>query len=305
MARRMLPPLNAVRAFEAAARNLSFSEAAGELNVTPAAVSQQVKLLEEHLGAKLFRRLNREVELTEAGRCLLPGVGDGLDQIAKAWARTRQQEVQGALTVSATPGFAAHWLIPRLDRLHARHPEMDVRISAAAHLVDFTRDEVDIAVRFGQGTYEGLASERLLDEEIIPVCAPRLLEGRHPLRQPADLRHHQLLHLTMTPPHVMPAAVPDWGMWLRAAGVTEVPANRGTFFDSWPMLLLALYDGQGVALGRGSIMKDDLAAGRLVRLFEVAMPTAFSYWLVYPEGGLARAKVRAFRDWIVEESARS
>jgi len=297
---RQLPPLNAVRAFEAAARKLSFSEAANELHVTPAAVSQQVKLLEEHLGARLFRRLNREVELTEAGRLLLPGLSDGLDAIARAWARVRQQEAQGTLTVSAAPAFAAKWLIPRLDRFYARHAEIDVRISATAELADFVRDEVDVAVRFGQGSYEGLRSERLFGEDIFPVCSPKLLAGPHKLERPEDLAQHHLLHLGSP---AIPGSLPDWPMWLKAAGVEGKAPERGTTFDSWPMLVLAAIEGQGVALGRGSLLAADLAAGRLVRPFAISYPTAFAYYLVYPPESLARRKVKAFRDWAVAEAA--
>ena len=298
MARR-LPPLNAVRAYEAAGRLMSFSKAADELHVTPAAISQQVKHLEDWLGAPLFRRLNRSLELTDAGRALLPGVSAGLDRIAAAASAVRAVEERGALDVNTNPGFAAKWLIPRLDRFRQKHPEVDVRITAAIETVDFERTQVDIAIRFGRGGWEGVETEYLLGEEVFPVCSPRLLEGEHPLRSPGDLRHHVLLH-DGSP--LAGGVVPDWRMWLKAAGVEGVDPNYGMTLIPFTMVLEAAIEGQGVALGRSNLVAADLAAGRLVRPFALALPFNLAHWLVYRSGALARPKVKAFRDWIMAEA---
>ena len=298
MARR-LPPLNAVRAFEAAGRLMSFSKAADELHVTPAAISQQVKHLEDWLGAPLFRRLNRSLELTDAGRALLPGATAGLERIAAAADAVRAIEESGPLDVNVSPGFAAKWLIPRLDRFRQRHPEVEVRITAAMEVVDFERAHVDVAIRFGRGRWEGVEVEYLLGEEVFPVCSPKLLEGEHPLREPGDLRHHLLLHdgSPMTG-----GVVPDWQMWLKAAGVEGVDPNYGMTLTPMTMGLAAAIEGQGVALGRGTLVAADVAAGRLVRPFALALPFNLAHWLVYRPGALARPKVKAFRDWIIAEA---
>lgn len=296
---RSLPPLNAVRAFEASARHLSFTKAAEELFVTPAAVSQQIKILEEFLGVRLFRRLNRTLALTEAGAALLPGLTEGLDAVAAAVRRVRALERGGRLNVSTSTVFAAKWLVPRLDRFHAAHPEIEVRISATAQLVDFARDEVDVALRYGRGQYPGLASEWLLCDRVFPVCSPKLLQGPHPLRTPADLRHHQLLHDGM---QRIDDTMPDWRMWLKAAGVEDVDPGHGLTLEPWNIVLEAAIEGQGVALGRSAIVAADIAAGRLVRPFDLSFPVEFAYWLVYPPEALSRPKVKAFRDWIVGEA---
>src|SRR4051794_36642926 len=189
-----LPPLNSLRAFEAAARHLSFAEAAAELHVTPAAISHQIKALEADLGVKLFRRFNRAVRLTDAGQACLPGLRDGFERIAEAVARARQGDSVGVLTVTASPAIAAKWLVPRLERFRERHPSIDLRIDASMRLVDFTREDVHVGLRYGGGKYPGLHTELLLRSEVFPVCAPALLKGKHPLREPEDLRHHTLIH---------------------------------------------------------------------------------------------------------------
>lgn len=296
---RSLPPLNAIRAFEAAARHLSFSKAAEELHVTPAAISQQIKSLEQHLGAPLFHRLNRALTLTEAGSSLLPGASDGLDILAVSWRRVRQQEA-GSLDVNTSPGFAAKWLIPRLDRFHTIHPDIEVRITASMELVDFDRDEVDVGIRFGAGGYEGLEEELLMAEEVIPVCSPKLLEGEHPLRTPEDLKYHQFLHDGSHLPGVMK---PDWHMWLAAMGIEGIEPNYGMTFTPWTMVMQAAIEGQGVALGRRTLCAADLEAGRLVNPFDLSLPISFAHRLVYLPGALSRPKVKAFRDWIMDETA--
>jgi LysR family glycine cleavage system transcriptional activator len=295
-----LPPLNSLRAFEAAARHVSFARAAAELHVTPAAVSQQIKLLEERLGVPLFRRLNRRLVLTDQGRLLLPGVSDGFTRLRQAVEQVRQQVQGGPLNVNVSPGFAAKWLLPRLDRFNALHPEIDVRVTAAMELVDFNTEPVDLAVRFGPGDYPGLVSEFLLGDAAVPVCSPALCRGRHPLRRPEDLRHHRLIHDGSANVGV---TVPNWRMWLQTAGVTGVDPGAGLTLAPWALVAQAAIDGQGVALGRSALIGDDLAAGRLVRPFDLAIDVPFAHRLVYREGSLRRPKVRAFRDWILAETA--
>ncbi len=301
MARR-LPPLNALRAFEAAGRHLSMSKAADELNVTPAAISHQVKALEEILGVPLFRRLNRALLLTTAAQKCLPGLTEGLDHLAEAMGRLAGEDRAGIVTVSMPPSFAAKWLVPRLERFTETHPDLDVRVSASMELVDFRRDEVDIAIRFGHGNYPGLVAEKLFDDAVAPMCGPALLGGDHPLGQPGDLRHHALLHDDST--LFLDATAPDWRMWLKAAGVKGVDAARGSHFSSPELVIQAAIDGAGVALGRLSLAAADLAAGRLVMPFEMSLALAPSYYVVFPEAAAARPKVAAFRDWMMLEAGK-
>ncbi|MGE4221020.1 MAG: transcriptional regulator GcvA [Alphaproteobacteria bacterium] len=294
-----LPPLNALRAFESAARHRSFSRAANELNVTPAAVSHQIKALEDFLGVALFRRDKRMLMLSRAGQSLLPGVSKGFSAIRDAMAAFYVYDQTGMLTVSVPPSFAANWLMHRLEHFNRKHPEIDVRISSSMDLVDFERDNIDIAVRYGDGHYPGLVAEHLLSDSVVPVCSPRLLQSERPLRVPADLRNFTLLHDDR---HRNDATFPNWPMWLRAAGVTDVEASHGLRFDTASAVQAAAAEGIGVALGRTSLMADDIAAGRLVRLFDVELRSAFAYHLVYPELHLKRSKVKLFRDWILTET---
>jgi len=294
MARR-LPSLNALRAFEAAARNLSFTRAAHELNVTQAAVSHQVKALEARLGVALFRRLNRALMLTEDGQAYLPPVRDAFDAIAEATRRLEARRTGGVVTVSTMDSFAAAWLVPRLGRFRAAHPDVDVRITISDRLVDFARDDVDLGIRYGRGHYPGLRVVRLLTEDIFPVCSPALLRGDNPLRSPADLQHHTLLHDDMRE---------DWRMWLMAAGVAGVDPTRGPAFSHSHLVFQAAADGQGVALGRGALVAQDLAAGRLVKPFDISLAADFAYYVVTSETAAAQPKIAAFRDWLLEEARR-
>jgi LysR family glycine cleavage system transcriptional activator len=300
MQARRLPPLNALRAFEAAARHLSFSRAADELHVTPAAISHQIKALEDGLGVQLFRRLNRAVRLTERGRACLPALRDAFDRMAHAVELARTGPTVGALTVSVAPSFAAKWLVPRLDRFRAKHPEIDLRVSASMHLVDFAREDIQAALRYGRGRYPGQHVELLLRNEVFPVCSPKFLKGRNALRIPADLKHHTLLHddTGATDP-----STPEWSMWLRAAGVMDVDGTRGLRFNHASMAVDAALAGRGIALAQSVLVRDDLRAGRLVRPFELAFPVEFAFYFVCPPGALADAKLRAFRDWVFAETA--
>ncbi len=299
MARR-LPPLNGLRAFEAAARSLSFTKAAEELNVTPAAVSQQVKSLEEYFGVTLFKRLTRALMLTDSGQMVLPILQEGFDKLAEADRILRSRQDDRILTVSVAPSFGAKWLVPRLEAFRRAYPDYDIRIDATDARADFKRDNVDIAMRYGLGEYPGLVSECLLTEVAVPVCSPRLLEGEHPLRTPEDLRHHTLLHIQWK---MESDAAPNWRMWLKAAGLEDIDPDRGPQFSLESMTIQAAVDGQGVALISSALVDKDIAAGHLVRPFpeEIIQQTKFCYFLVYPEAHLQRPKVAAFRDWVQDE----
>ena len=296
-----LPPLNALRAFEAAARHLSFKKAADELNVTPAAISHQIKGLEADLGTPLFRRLNRALLLTDAGQLLLPDLRDGFQSFQRAMDKLRARSTENVLTVATAPSFAAKWLVPRLDRFSRAHPELDVRLSASMQIVDYEAEGVDIGIRYGCGDYPGMVVERLLTDTAFPVCSPRLLDGEHPLRAPADLRHYSLLHDDSW--QLSYESFPTWAMWLAAAGVEGIDATRGTRFNMTSDVINAAIEGGGVALGRSSMVEGDMRAGRLVRPFELGVPVAFAFYVVHRKAGSLKPKVAAFRDWLFEEAA--
>ncbi len=294
MARR-LPPLNALRAFEAAARHLSFTRAAEELHVTQAAISHQVKALEEHLGRKLFRRLNRALLLSDDGQAYLPSVSRAFALLNDATRDLLERDAPGPLTVSALPSFAARWLVPRLGRFRQIHPDIDLRIDPSAALTDFASGDVDVGVRYGRGKYPGLRADWLMTEDIFPVCSPALLSGEHPLRAPGDLEHQVLLH---------DDGHGDWRTWLLAAGIDRVDPTRGPIFTDSSMLIQAAMAGQGVALARGVLAADELAAGRLVRPFTLSLPTEYAYYLVCPQNTAEQPKIAAFRDWLLDEARR-
>ena len=292
---RRLPPLNALRAFEAAARHLSFTKAAGELHVTQAAVSHQIKALEEWLGLTLFKRQNRATLLTDAGQAYLPALREAFDRIHDATAKLKERDKGGALTVGTFTSFAAKWLVPRFGRFAAAHPDIEVRLAINDTFADFGGDSLDIAIRYSRGDWRGLHTQRLMTEVVFVVCSPRLLEGPEPLRCPEDLAHHTLLHDDLPE---------DWDTWLEAAGVGTVKARRELGFNHSEMVLQAAIDGLGVALGRSVLVADDLATGRLVKPFDLELPTQSAYYLVCPEGTQDRPKVKAFRDWVMSEVAR-
>lgn len=297
---RRLPPLNGLRAFEASARYLSFTKAAEELHVTPAAVSQQVKSLEDYFGVQLFRRLTRALLLTDAGQQVLPVLQEGFDLLAQADQMLRSQEDQKILTVSVAPSFGAKWLVPRLDRFRRAYPDYDIRIDATDTKADFKRDNIDVALRYGRGDYPGLVSECLLEESVTPVCSPALLKGAHPLINLEDLQHHTLLHVDWK---MESDAAPNWRMWLRASGVETNEADRGPRFSMESMAVQAAIEGQGVVLSSHALVSDDLAKGRLIQPFcvQTNQQTQFSYYLVYPEAHLQRPKVVAFKNWVTLE----
>lgn len=294
---RRLPPLNGLRVFEAAARHMSFTRAAEELNVTQAAVSHQIKALEEQVGLPLFRRLNRALILTEEGQALLPAVRAALDGIAEALGRLNARTVTGALTVSVLPSFAVKWLVPRMSRFQDLHPDIDLRITAADRLVDFGRDAVDVAVRFGAGSWPGLRADFVVEEFVAPVCAPALAARLH---SPADLARMTLLHEEMAP---LPG-FPVWPTWLRAAGIRDMSdaEERGPRFSHTHIMLQAAVDGRGVALAQMLFAAEDIAEGRLVAPFELRLATGYAYYVVCLNAAADRPKIRAFRDWVIAET---
>lgn len=297
---RALPPLNALRAFEAAARHLSFTRAGCELNVTPAAISHQVKALEDLLGVQLFQRLTRALRLTDAGQAALPLLTEGFDTLLKGAVRMREYCEIGLLTVSVSPAFGAMWLVPRLDQFRSRHPEIEIRIDGTDRLVNVARGDVDVAVRYGPGGYKGLQVDYLFNQRNTPVCSPALLERDNALRRPDDLRHHTLLHIDWK------HADASWRMWLLAAGLDNIDPTRGPHFTQEDMAVQAALDGQGVALIGDRLAADHLASGRLVSPFKADLrtPLNFSYYLLTSQGRLARPKVDAFRAWLIEEARR-
>jgi LysR family glycine cleavage system transcriptional activator len=295
---RRLPPLNALRSYEAAARHRSFTKAADELGVTPAAVSHQVRMLEEHIGIALFQRVNRQLMLTEAGEACLPGIRAAFEGLAASVDAISTAGRSGVLTVSVAPSLASKWLLPRLDSFQAAHADIDVRVFASMQLVDFASGEADLAIRYGAGRYPGLLSERLLSETVIPVCSPKLLEGPNPLRSPADIRHHTLLHDDSPDDD---ESCPTWEMWLRAAGVDSIDATRGPRFNQSSMVLEAAALGRGIALAKSTIAAADLAEGRVVKPFELSFPVEFAYYIVYPESKTLTPKVDVFIRWLREE----
>ena len=290
-----LPPLNALRCFDIAAKHLSFTKAAAELHVTHSAVSHQIKALEEWLGLPLFRRVNRGLVLTEAGQGYLKPIREAFERLGDATRRLRVRERSGPLTVSVMPSFAGKWLVPRLGRFRQRHPDIDVRISASSELVDFERDDVDIAVRYGRGNWPGLKIELLMHESLFAVCSPRLLQGPDAIREPADIARHTLLS-------DLDWRIDVWQIWLEAAGLSGLEMRRALSFNYSNLMIQAAVDGLGVALSQNALAGDDLAAGRLVRPFDISLPTEYAYYVVMPEASAERPKIAAFRNWLKDEA---
>lgn len=288
-----LPSLNGLRAFEAAARHLSFTLAASELNVTQTAISHQIRRLEEELGIRLFIRQNRALALTPEARDYLPGVRAAFNDLRLATDRLLRKDDDKVLTVSTLASLAAKWLLPRLTDFQEQHPGIDVRITTSTNLVDFQRDDVDAAIRYGRGQWPGLRADWLMADELFPVCSPSLLHGDKPLRRPEDLRNHPLLHTSN-------ANSDDWRLWLTAAGLpSDIARHPGITFDMIFMTIQAAIDGIGVAMGRTSYVQDDIAKDRLVVPFKIALPADAGFYLVSPEGRREAPKLVAFRDWMI------
>lgn len=297
--------LNALKAFEASARHQSFSAAAAELNVTPAAVGQLVRSLEEWLGTPLFHRNTSgkaRLVATEAAQLALPDIRAGFDRLSLGLERLKEGSASGVLTVTVSPAFAAKWLLPRIDRFQAAWPETDVRLDTSLKPVDFVAQGIDIGVRYGAGKWPGLVSEKLMAEEIYPVCSPGLYQqGR--LREPGDLVHETLIHDLSMEGH---AGFPSWDTWLQKAGVAETVITRGMRINNSAAVLQAAIEGHGVALARSVMARDDLASGRLVRLFpEVGFTSTLAYYVVYRAERSSLPRLAAFRDWLMSEASRT
>ena len=288
---RRVPPLKSLRAFEAAGRHLSFTRAADELFVTQAAISHQIKSLEEFLGVPLFIRQNRKLLLTDEGQIYWPKIRDIFEKLIAATEQVKTQGFAGPLTVSVIPTFATSWLIPRLSNFNKTYPDIEVRLKASDDRVDFLREDVDIAIYYEIGDYPGLHSVTLLSEKLTPLCSPALLEGDNPLRTPEDLKHHNLLHDINTN---------DWKRWLKKAGVMGINLNHGSIFSHSSMVQKAAVYGQGVAMGHVVLSQPEVAAGRLVRPFEMVMESSYSYDIVCPIESAERPRVKAFIDWLVD-----
>ena len=293
---RCLPPLNALRTFECAGRHVSFVHAAEELNVTPGAVSRQVKALEDWLGAPLFRRRHKQVALTPLGRSYLEAVTGPLEAIGAATERARQDEAERPLSICTYPTFALRWLVPRWGRFYDVRPDIDVQLTTSLQPVDFGRDAYDAVIHVGErlDAKPGFEAVKLCDVHLFPVCSPALLKGDVPLRKPADLARHTLLHSVPRPQ--------DWHRWLKFAGVDDVDPESGVTFDSLNLVIQGAIGGIGVAIGIQELIEDDLAAGRLVRPFGPVRQSSSPFWLVYPAHKARDRRLRAFADWLRGEA---
>lgn len=292
--RRSLPPLNALRSFEAAARHQSFTRAADELCVTQGAVSHQVKALESELGLRLFNRERQGLTVTEAGRDYLAVLRDAFDRIALGTERLLQRQNAGVITVSTSPDFAAKWLVSRLGRFAQAHPGIELKVSATMHHIDFAREDVDLAIRHGTGDWAWLDAVNLCFEELFPVCSPALLLGRRGLRVPDDVLQFPLLHLDDRR---------AWSRWLEAAGASGGGLLHGPIFNHASMLIDAAIEGQGIALARTTLAAADLINCRLVRLFRIALVLKKTYWIVCPQATSSMPKIAMFREWLLAEAA--
>jgi LysR family glycine cleavage system transcriptional activator len=289
-----LPSLNGLRAFEAAARHMSFTQAAAELNVTQTAISHQIKRLEEELGVRLFVRQNRSLALTPEAKEYLPGIRAAFNDLRLATDRLLRKDNGNVLTVSTLASLAAKWLLPRISDFQEKHPGIDVHITTSTALVDFRSGDVDAAIRYGRGQWPGLRVDWLMADKMFPVCSPALLAGKKPLKRPEDLADHVLLHSSA-------ANDDDWRLWLTAAGLpTNLSKQPGVTFDLVFMTVQAAIDGVGVAMGRTSYVQDDIAKGRLVVPFEITLPVDAGFYLVSPQTRADSPKLSAFRNWLTQ-----
>lgn len=288
-----LPSLNGLRAFEAAARHLSFTRAAQELNVTQTAISHQISRLEAELGIKLFVRQTRSLSLTQEAKEYLPGIRAAFQDLRQATERLLRKDDDHVLTVSTLTSFAAKWLMPRLSQFQRDNPAIDVRVTTSTTLVDFARDGVDVAVRHGRGHWPGVRADWLMADDIFPVCSPALLKGKYPLKKPEDLMHHTLLHTS-------DGFEDDWRVWLTAAGLpSDISRLPGLTSDMAFMTIQSAIDGLGVAIVRTAFVEADIAKGRLIAPFAMSLPADAGFYLVAPEGKADAPKIDAFRKWIV------
>lgn len=287
-----IPPLNPLRTFEAAARHLSFTRAADELFVTAAAVSHQIKVLENSLGVKLFSRVGGALVLTEIGQSYLPAIQQAFRQVLDATNLLRRHKDVSFLKINASPTFSVKWLIPRLDAFVQQHPDIELKLSTSNHMIDFSREDLDLVIRYGKGNYPGMRSERCFSVEVIPVCSPKLLACRPAVQRPADLAEFPLLHDGSDSTH------PDWRSWFDHVGCSDVDTSRGPTL--WPSHLVidAAIEGLGVALVKRAWIEKDLAEGRLVQLFDISLPVSYAYYISYPESRSEDSAIRRFVDWV-------
>lgn len=293
-----LPSLNGLRAFECAARHMSFTRAAEELNVTQTAISHQIRRLEDELGVRLFMRLKDGLALTDEGNAYLPGIRSAFLELRYSTEKLLESSNNSVLTISTLVSVASKWLLPRLPSFREAHPQIDVRISASTEWVDFRKGGIDAAIRYGDGNWPGLRADWLMADEIFPVCSPRLLTGDKPLNTPADLAHHPLLQFSGVTAN-------DWNDWLHAAGQPPLTAKGPRLtFDLAMMAVQAAIDGQGVCIGRSTYVDDDLRAGRLVAPFDLRLKSASGFYLVTPHDQAESKKIVAFRGWLSQVLAK-
>jgi LysR family transcriptional regulator, glycine cleavage system transcriptional activator len=294
-----LPPLQALRAFDAVVHHMSFAKAAKALSVTPAAISHQIKGLEDWLGVRLFRRLSHGIELTREGRNLAPDVRDAFSRLASGVTRIREDNLSGILRVSVSPSLASKWLVSRLERFSEKQPQIDIRLNSTSSIMDFSRDGVDVAIRFGAGNYPDCTVDLLFVSEVFPTCSPDLIKQDHSLKHPRDLKNFVLLHDSNSE---VEGRLPDWRTWLTEAGVREINLDRGPRFNNVYLAIDAAVAGQGVVLAPGALVADAVAAGKLIRPFALALKGTMSFYVVAPKAGSKRPKVNAFRRWLISEA---
>jgi len=295
-----LPPLKSLQVFESAGRHLSFTGASQELNVTPGAISQQIRLLEEFLETKLFKRMNRTIVLTDSGQLFLPMISAGFEQFSEAVGLLQRTRSDGPLTITSAASFVSKWLIPRLARFKALHPQIDVRIDTSDRLVDFMHEDIDVGIRFGNGVYPELDTVFLFSFDLIPVCSPALMSQGNGLRKVSDLNDFTLLHSNYDE---LASGWPDWAMWLKVVDAEDVDSTHGIYFNQSDVLFQAAMDGQGVALVASVMADPEIAAGNLVQPFSARLPVKMNYHLVTSPHKARIAKVAAFREWLLDESA--
>ncbi|MBL8789644.1 MAG: transcriptional regulator GcvA [Rhizobiales bacterium] len=297
----LFPGLRSLRAFDAAATYLNFTRAAEVLGVTPAAISHQIKELEGVVGVPLFARTSRSMVLTRQGEILHAAAHESLEVLSRALIRIKRMENRQQIRVSASPSLAAKWLVPRLERFLGMHPGADVRVDVSHAVVDFDREDVDVAIRFGEGKYPGLRSDLLFQDNVFPVCSPKIITKERPLKTPRDLLRYTLIHLDW---EAQGQPWPNWKMWMKAAGVNDFDDRAGLHFGQTSYAVQAAIDGLGVALGDSNLVADDLAAGRLVKPFELSLraPKSFAYFLITRLDTSDAPLVDAFRDWCLTEA---
>lgn len=298
--KRSLLPLNALRAFDAAARHMSFKLAADDLSVTPAAISQQIRSLEDFLGVDLFRRTNRSLVLTEAAQLSLLPLKEGFERLEEAVDIIAGSKSSTVLKVSVSPSFASKWLVPRLASYYEHRPDAIVKISATMQVTDFKAEDTDVAIRYGRGNYDGLESEELLRETLFPVCAPGLFDGE--AATPCAVLKHTLIHDDSS---IEDESAPNWTMWLKAAGVTAPDGMPAIHFNNNALAIEAAVAGRGVALARSAIAEEDIKAGRLIKPFGEAVPVNFAHHIVYPKDKIKNERVQGFIEWLREETSKA